>query len=122
MTNFGKPTVEVVDGNYDNSGELLLIHRYNGIVLDKKKAEETLSYLFELWGRPVNLITVGKYVSEEELDYSYSEGVEPNPEEIIMRMRYNGKEFEEFEVGDERLREEAKADEIDYKVTPEEWQ
>ena len=33
LTNFGKPWIYVVDGNYRNRGELLLRHEHNGIDL-----------------------------------------------------------------------------------------
>lgn len=122
FTNFGKPTVEVADGNYNNSGELLLIHRYNGIVMDMEKTKDVMERLFNLWGRPVNLVTIGKYVSDEELDHAYSERVQPEPVEKFARIRYDGDEFEQHEVEDEEMKEAVQADEIDYKVTPEEWQ
>jgi len=127
FTNFGKPTIEVASGNYGNSGELLLIHKYNGIVLDVKKLKGVMERLFELWGRPVHLVTVGKIVSEEELNLSYEEDVEPEPEEEMVRIEYNGNvppgkdEFKEHQVRDDKLREAVEADEIDYNTIPEEW-
>ncbi|HEX6383049.1 MAG TPA: SpoVR family protein [Anaerolineae bacterium] len=57
LTNFGQPTVEVVDANYGNRGELYLVHRYEGIDLDVPYAEATLSNLHIVWGRPVHLET-----------------------------------------------------------------
>jgi len=121
FTNFGKPTVEVADDNYDNSGELLLIHRYNGIVMDMQKLQGVMERLFELWGRPVNIVTVGKFVQDEELDYAYSEDVEPEPIEKIVRIKYDGSEFSEYDVQDGQIKEAVKADEIDYNTIPEEW-
>ena len=58
LTNFGHPVIEVVDGNFENRGELCLAHRYEGTPLDIPWAEETLRSLYALWGRPVNLETV----------------------------------------------------------------
>ncbi|MCI0399624.1 MAG: SpoVR family protein [Chloroflexi bacterium] len=58
LTNFGQPIIEVVDSNYDNRGELYLVHRHEGIDLDIPYAEETLSGLFTLWQRPVHVETV----------------------------------------------------------------
>jgi stage V sporulation protein R len=60
FTNFGKPTVTVADGNYENKNELLLVHRYDGVKLNLPQATATLKHLYQLWGRPVNLYTVRK--------------------------------------------------------------
>lgn len=57
LTNFGQPIIEVVDGNYENRGELYLVHRHEGIDLDLPFAEDTLRNLFTLWGRPVHIET-----------------------------------------------------------------
>jgi len=57
LTNFGQPIVEVVDGNYENRGELYLLHRHEGIDLDVPFAEDTLRNLYTLWGRPVHVET-----------------------------------------------------------------
>jgi stage V sporulation protein R len=58
LTNFGQPIIEVVDGNYKNSGQLYLMHRYEGIDLDIPYAQETLQHLYHVWGRPVHIETV----------------------------------------------------------------
>jgi stage V sporulation protein R len=58
LTNFGKPWIEVMNGNHRNRGELLLKHRYNGVELKLSEAQDTLVNLRSLWGRPVHLETV----------------------------------------------------------------
>jgi stage V sporulation protein R len=58
LTNFGQPLIEVLDGNYRNRGELLLQHKHQGQDLKLSWANETLSNLFKVWGRPVNLSTI----------------------------------------------------------------
>jgi stage V sporulation protein R len=58
LTNFGKPWIYVVDGNYRNRGELLLRHVFNGIDLKLDRAADTLGNLQYIWGRPVHLQTV----------------------------------------------------------------
>ncbi len=58
LTNFGKPWIYVVDGNYRNRGELLLRHDHNGIDLRLDRAADTLANVQFLWGRPVHLQTV----------------------------------------------------------------
>jgi stage V sporulation protein R len=57
LTNFGQPLIEVLDGNYENRGELYLVHRYEGIDLDVPFAQDTLRNLYTLWGRPVHIET-----------------------------------------------------------------
>jgi stage V sporulation protein R len=57
LTNFGQPIIEVVDGNYENRGELLLAHKHDGIDLRVDHARETLKSLTSMWRRPVNLIS-----------------------------------------------------------------
>jgi len=58
LTNFGKPWIFVVDGNYRNRGELLLRHEHNGVDLRQDQARDTLANLQFLWSRPVHLLTV----------------------------------------------------------------
>ncbi|MCI0461529.1 MAG: SpoVR family protein [Gemmataceae bacterium] len=58
LTNFGKPWIYVVDGNYRNRGELLLRHEHNGIDLRLDRAADTLANVQFLWGRPVHLQTI----------------------------------------------------------------
>jgi stage V sporulation protein R len=57
LTNFGQPLIEVVDANYQNRGELYLVHRHEGIDLDIPFAQATLQNLHTLWGRPVHIET-----------------------------------------------------------------
>ena len=70
ITNLGQPIIEVVDGNYKNRGELLLKHRFHGKPLNQEQASETLKALYELWSRPVHLISHwgagGKKASSKE--------------------------------------------------------
>jgi stage V sporulation protein R len=58
LTNFGKPWIEVLNGNHRNRGELLLRHRYSGVELKQDEAQDTLANLRFIWGRPVHLETV----------------------------------------------------------------
>lgn len=55
LTNMGQPIIEVQNANYENRGELLLVHTYEGVEIDKKYAEDTLRNLHVLWQRPVHL-------------------------------------------------------------------
>ncbi|HEX6939813.1 MAG TPA: SpoVR family protein, partial [Longimicrobiales bacterium] len=57
LTNFGQPTIEVVDANHMNRGELVLAHRYEGVPLKLDQALETLENVQSLWKRPVHVET-----------------------------------------------------------------
>ncbi len=57
LTNFGQPIIAVEDGNFDNRGELLLIHKHDGVDLKLDYARDTLQNVERVWRRPVNLVT-----------------------------------------------------------------
>ncbi|HEY8425494.1 MAG TPA: SpoVR family protein [Limnochordales bacterium] len=57
LANGGIPVIVVEDGDYGGKGELLLRHQYEGQELDLHHLERTLPYVFDLWGRPVHLMT-----------------------------------------------------------------
>jgi stage V sporulation protein R len=57
ITNLGQPFIYVVDGNYQNKGELLLGHKHQGLDLDVRWSRETMRSLAEIWKRPVNVET-----------------------------------------------------------------
>ena len=109
FTNFGKPTVAVFDDNFENRGELLLGHRYNGIMLD-----------IELWGRPVNLMTIRKEYDEHDVEVARRRNREPEPTERGVRIRYDGDSFSEFDL-DSELEERIQASDVDYDTKPDEW-
>jgi len=58
MTNFGQPIIKIHDSNFENRGELLMIHSWEGIDLQPDYLNETLKNVGKIWGRPVNLVTV----------------------------------------------------------------
>jgi stage V sporulation protein R len=70
LTNFGQPILEVVDANYQNSSQLYLIHRYEGVDLDIAYAQETMQALYRIWGRPVHVQTR----LEDKVDMLFSFG------------------------------------------------
>ncbi len=86
LTNFGQPTISVVDSNFENRGELLLSHTYEGVDLQPDYMQETLSHIYKIWSRPVNLATV--------LDGT------PN------LVRYNGEKFGFIQIGEQEKAEE----------------
>jgi stage V sporulation protein R len=68
LTNFGQPLITVVNGNYKNRGELLLVHRHEGFDLDVPFAQETLRALYTFWKRPVHIETT---VEDKKVLWSY---------------------------------------------------
>lgn len=120
FTNFGKPTIEVHDANFGNRNELLLGHRYNGVALDIGQAKQTLARVFELWGRPVNLMTIRKEVTDKDVEVARRRNREPEPTERGVRIRYDGMEFETTDLDDEQVTT-IEASDIDYDTKPEEW-
>ncbi len=77
LTNFGQPWIEVADGNHLNRGELVLVHRYEGVPLKLDFARETLENVQRLWKRPVHIET---FVDDEPAVMSF-DGEEHRQEE-----------------------------------------
>lgn len=76
LTNFGQPIIDVVNGNFQNRGELYLIHHHEGIDLDEPYLEAVLSNLFTIWGRPVHMETAVTHPDTQKripLLYSHDE-------------------------------------------------
>jgi intein/homing endonuclease len=120
FTNFGKPTIAVYDGNYNNRNELLLGHHYNGVMLDIEQAKRTLERVFEMWGRPVNLMTIVKEVDEHDVEVAKRRDKEPNPEERGKLIRYDGEEHTIEDLAWEEV-EDIAASDVDYDTKPDEW-
>ncbi len=120
FTNFGKPTIVVADGNYDNRNELLLDHKFNGIMLDIEQAKDTLERVFELWGRPVHLRTIAKEYDEHDVEVARRRDREPEAIEQGRLISYDGMEFSETDLDWSEV-EHLAASEIDYDTKPEEW-
>jgi stage V sporulation protein R len=51
------PNIDIVDGNYQQRGELVLNHRYSGMGLDQSYTVETLKHICQMWGRKCFLKT-----------------------------------------------------------------
>lgn len=66
--NGGFPYITVEDGDYLKSGELYLKHSYEELELDLKYLQRVLPYIYQLWGRPVNIETV---VEEKPVLFKY---------------------------------------------------
>ncbi len=56
LENGGQPKIKVMDGNYNNRGELLMEHQH-AFDLKPDWAAEALKNVAQLWGRPVHLDT-----------------------------------------------------------------
>lgn len=77
-TNFYMPIIRVEDANYDNSGELYLLHEHQGVDLDFWSKDgmymkDVLQRLFKMWGgkKHVNLETIITE-KEEEKDWWFT--------------------------------------------------
>jgi stage V sporulation protein R len=57
LTNAGQPQIQVINGNYENRGELLLEHIYQGIPLDLGFAKAALANVAHIWHRPAHIMT-----------------------------------------------------------------
>jgi stage V sporulation protein R len=79
LTNFGQPIIQVENANFENRGELLLTHLFEGVEMQPDYMNETLKNLQFIWTRPVNLATV----------------VDGQPKLI----RFDGTELKEFSIG-----------------------
>ncbi|MDR5672332.1 SpoVR family protein [Halalkaliarchaeum sp. AArc-GB] len=120
FTNFGKPTIVVYDGNFDNAGELLLGHQYNGVAIDDRQTRATLERVFQLWGRPVNLATIRVEYDDREIELARRRSREPEGTEIGVRIRYDGDGFEEHDL-DDGLFDRLAANDVDYDTKPDDW-
>ncbi len=60
LTNRGQPFIDVTNANYQNRGELYLLHHHDGIDLRQDYAQETLKNLFFIWKRPVGIETLAE--------------------------------------------------------------
>jgi len=72
MTNFGQPIISVAHNNFENRGELLLNHLWEGMDLQPDYLKATLSNLFKIWKKPVSLLTVAE---NKQIIYTF-DGVE----------------------------------------------
>jgi stage V sporulation protein R len=78
LTNFGQPFIHVEDANYENRGELYLIHDHEGVDLKIDEAKETLTNLYKIWTRTVHLQTV--------------------IDEVTTVLSFDGQEHDEYEI------------------------
>lgn len=67
--NGGFPYICVEDGDYLRNGELYLMHSYEGVELDLNYLENVLPYIYQLWGKMVNIETI---VEKKQVLYSYN--------------------------------------------------
>jgi stage V sporulation protein R len=123
-TNLGKPTIKVVTGNYDNKGELLLIHEWNGIGLQWEDAKQTLKNIQTMWGRPVNVKTIVlRKVRDPDPTRNRIHPERPLTalvEEQGVLLRYDGESFRELALSAEEVAD-IRTDDVDYHTIPAEW-
>jgi len=82
MTNFGQPIIRIEDANFENRGELLLTHLWEGIDMQPDFMSETMKNMHALWTRPVNLATI---MDNEK-----------------MLFRFDGQEWTQHKLGEEK--------------------
>jgi stage V sporulation protein R len=58
LTNFGQPIIQVEDANFENRGEILLVHRYEGVEMQPDYMRATMENLQAIWTRPAHIATV----------------------------------------------------------------
>lgn len=58
ITNLGQPLISFADGNFNNKGELLLTHLYEGVDLQAGYMQATMENIQSIWRKPVHLATV----------------------------------------------------------------
>ena len=58
LSNRGQPRITVSNGNFNNRGELVLTHTFEGMDMQLQWAEKTLKNIVKIWGRPVHLETI----------------------------------------------------------------
>lgn len=88
LTNFGQPIIHVENANFNNRGELLLTHLYEGVEIQYNYAQETLKNLAHLWKRPVNLLTV----VDEKQKIMYHDGKELKIIDVLSQSQSQNKE------------------------------
>lgn len=135
FTNFGKPTIQVEDHNFNNQGELLLAHQYNGVPLNKDLAFKTMERMHNLWGRPVHLKTVEKDWDREENDEILRElamaqdrdgemdweGRITEPDEVGKLLTYDPEEGPDIDELEDEEVEDIIPDEKDLSTIPEDF-
>lgn len=57
LTNLGSPRIRILDGNFQNKGEIYMEHCYEGVPLRADYAKETMANIYAIWTRPVHLGT-----------------------------------------------------------------
>jgi stage V sporulation protein R len=91
LTNFGQPIIQVENANFENRGELLLTHMFEGIEMQPDYMRETLKNLQSIWGRPVCIATV-----QDEQTKLY---------------RHDGAEIQEIAIGDASVKTDSSSEE-----------
>ncbi len=84
LTNFGQPIIQVENANFENRGELLLTHMFEGVEMQPDYMRETLRNLQMIWTRPVHLATVldnqAKLITFDGREFKETHLQEPTPE------------------------------------------
>lgn len=58
LANGGQPVIQIMDADYENRGEMYLLHEFAERELDMNKAKDTVKNLYKIWTRPIHLQTI----------------------------------------------------------------
>ncbi len=87
-SDLGMPRIVVQDGNFNDRGEILLKHVFEGVPLDKEYLQKTMEHVYYIWGRKVHLSTVDVEMnsrggaSQKKVIYSFDEEEGHNAREL----------------------------------------
>lgn len=96
LANFGQPIISAVDHNMNKNGELLLSHLFEGIEMQPDYMKETMSKVYEVWGKPIHLATVldkeAKIVTYNGHDYEINDFDKVDVDSTLINKIPNDKE------------------------------
>ena len=72
----GIPKMEILNGNHNNNGSLMMEHKYAGQPLNTEYAIKTMKHIYDLWERPIFLST---FMNEMETIIKVEAGPETPP-------------------------------------------
>ena len=110
ITHRGHPTIELVNGNYENRGEIYLKHLHEGMDLLAPMTKDMMKIIYEFWQKPIRLETIITQDKEDsylewirrQVKYDpYRREAEEEPKMLAGKKTiysYNGKDFSASEA------------------------
>jgi len=53
----GMPKIQIINGDHNGNGGMMLKHSWEGQDLDTKYAKETMRHIYNIWGKPISIRT-----------------------------------------------------------------